>query len=203
MVDPHNITDFERTDTELQEFLMFCPAVAGKTAVVISKKLDEFLFMSARYWATSNEDEPAPFELLKRLRDGDAIESMIKNVGLGKNTLLTRAYTEMANRYERGFDLRTCSASELEEIPGIGFKTSRFFLLHSRPQQEIAVIDTHILHYLRDKGYDVPRNTPASASKYAELEKLVLKLAKRAKKSVADFDLWVWRKYTKTKPISA
>jgi len=43
MIDPSNITNFDRTDGELEEFALFAPAVAGKTADVQASKVNELL----------------------------------------------------------------------------------------------------------------------------------------------------------------
>ena len=42
-IDPYNITNFNRTEEELQLFLLFCIVVAGKTAYIQSEKLEQFL----------------------------------------------------------------------------------------------------------------------------------------------------------------
>ena len=42
MIDPDDITKFDRTDFELLEFWLFCCIVAGKNSKVQAKKLDEF-----------------------------------------------------------------------------------------------------------------------------------------------------------------
>ena len=42
-VDPYNITKYNRTEAELECFLLFCIVVAGKTAYIQAQKLDEFL----------------------------------------------------------------------------------------------------------------------------------------------------------------
>ena len=42
-IDPYNITNFNRTEGELQLFLLFCIVVAGKTAYIQAEKLEQFL----------------------------------------------------------------------------------------------------------------------------------------------------------------
>ena len=204
VVDPFNITDFNRTEEQLQVFLMFCVAVAGKKAVMISKKINTFLCSLELMYedlAIKRYGSAKPFDLLRVARDKSGMRYWIEHTKLGKTKVLSQAFTEFADWADSGLSLETISIDQLESVCGIGFKTSRFFLLHSRQDQKIAVLDTHLLHFLRDKGYDAPAVTPSSKQRYSELEAVVLKLAKKAKKSVADFDLWVWRKYTKTKPL--
>jgi len=91
--------------------------------------------------------------------------------------------------------LRTCSIDELESIFGIGRKTSRCFVMHSRRNAQCAGLDTHILKFLRSKGHDVPKSTPGSKKKYLEIENLFLKYAKKSNKTIAKFDLDIWKKY--------
>ena len=43
LIDPYKITNYKRSKNELEEFLLFCIVVAGKTAYIQSQKLDEFL----------------------------------------------------------------------------------------------------------------------------------------------------------------
>ncbi len=215
MVDPHNITNFKRSEAELEEFALFTVAVAGKTAVVISEKIDRFLWLAraraGRYYRKELKQphrvlDWSPFHLIHVLHHisqfskRDEITACMKKAKLGKYALLQRAYLRLV--YSK-FDLRKCSCEQLENVPGIGFKTSRFFVLHSRPDQNIAVLDTHILHFLRDNGVKAPKNTPSSKATYERLESKVLQMAKAANKTVADFDLEIWRKYTKTKPREA
>ena len=42
-IDPYNITKYDRTEEELQLFLLFCIVVAGKTAYIQAEKLEQFL----------------------------------------------------------------------------------------------------------------------------------------------------------------
>ena len=42
-IDPYNITNYNRTEEELQLFLLFCIVVAGKTAYIQADKLEQFL----------------------------------------------------------------------------------------------------------------------------------------------------------------
>ena len=89
------------------------------------------------------------------------------------------------------------SAEDLECIDGIGPKTSRFFLLHSRPNLRVAVLDTHILKFLNEKGYKVPKATPSDKKKYRKIELDFLSECDKAGKNVADMDLEIWKSYSK------
>jgi hypothetical protein len=78
-------------------------------------------------------------------------------------------------------NLRTCTVADLEAVHGIGPKTARMFLLHSRPAQRVAVLDTHILAWLAQCGVaDVPRSTPPAGKHYERLELAFLDLCDKA-----------------------
>lgn len=53
MIDPKNITNFDRTDNELEEFALFAIAVAGKSAKTIAPALDRTLKYIKEYLAMS------------------------------------------------------------------------------------------------------------------------------------------------------
>lgn len=177
MIDPFNITNYNYSDDELEEFIIFAMAVAGKTAVVINKKVDNFLRL---------EKSGSPFQKIRAMiRKGTLRENMEK-VSLGKYTLLDKGFRQLV---EAKLDLRTCSVSDLEKINGISHKTSRFFVLHSRKDPgEIACLDTHIRKWLFEKGY---------SGNYFELEKAFIKEAKSLGKTTAELDLEIWRENAK------
>lgn len=185
MVDPNNITNYNMDDYELQEIILFWICVAGKTAKTIAKALDTFLKkikIKGEY----------PFETIANIPEKE-LALKLKNNGIGCFTLKARAMKEIA---ESDFNLRNCTANDLEKIYGIGMKTSRCFLIHSREDVKYAGIDTHLLKFLRSKGHDVPRSTP-SKKQYLELEQLILDYAIAANKTMAEFDLDVWKTYSK------
>ena len=92
-------------------------------------------------------------------------------------------------------DLMNCSVEELEKIKGIGMKTSRCFVIHSRKNANYAGLDTHILKYLRSLGHDVPLSTP-SGKKYVEIEKIFLSLVEKSGKTLSEFDLSIWKEFS-------
>jgi thermostable 8-oxoguanine DNA glycosylase len=93
-------------------------------------------------------------------------------------------------------NLRTCTVEDLESVYGIGSKTARCFIIHSRPDANCAGLDTHILKFLKSKGHDVPSSTPGR-KQYKQLEQVFLGYVKQSGKSVAEFDLGVWNSYAK------
>lgn len=182
MIDPKNFTDYNRTRGELEEVLLFSIAVAGKTAESTARYLEDFLSLNRKEFET-------PFETLGRLKRLGRLSEAIKNSSLGKHTILSKSFSELV---DRRLNLRTCKLSDLLEIHGIGPKTARMFLLHTRKNQNYAVLDVHILAYLRDQGVDAPKQTPTSKKRYETLEAKFLTLAKESGHTVADFDLQIW-----------
>ena len=128
--------------------------------------------------------------------DRNILLDELQRVKLGKYSVLVKGYTEIVKNKINVF---TCTITDLEVITGIGMKTSRFFLLHSRPEQQIAVLDTHILKYLREElEYEnIPTSTP-TGKKYIELEQIFIKEANLSGLSIADFDLKIWKSYSKS-----
>jgi thermostable 8-oxoguanine DNA glycosylase len=181
LVDPTDVTKFDRTDGELQLFFLFCQTVAGKTAKVQAKFLDAFL-------QRGNGD--TPFEIIQDMVNRGVLLEELKSSSLGQ-------YNRLAAGFEASLtlDLRNATLDQIMDIKGVGNKTARFFLLHSRPDQNIAVLDVHILKYLRSQGFEAPKQTP-SGKKYLELEKNFLELAKKNNMTPADFDLMLWTKYS-------
>lgn len=201
MIDPTTITDYNLTTAELEERLLFWVCAAGKNGATAARSLDKFL-------NTLQYNEFGPFDQikLKCLDDNmpdDIIEEsfpnykkmsqLMKEAGIGCYNNKCRTFQELA--FSK-IDLRTCSVEELEKIYGIGKKTSRCFILHSRKNAQHAGLDTHLLKHLRAMGVeDVPIRTPSSNKQYLRLEKEVLRLAKEAGETPADYDLKVWKSY--------
>lgn len=188
MIDPRNVTKYDRTPAELQEFWLFCLVVAGKTAMTQAKLLDGFI-------NDLLEDMPhadaTPFEALQNAVDEGWLLDKLKKSRLGQYTRL-----EKAMKASLALDLVNDAVDKFEAIPGVGSKTARFFLLHTRKDQKIAVLDTHVLRFMRDQGLTTQVGTPPSGPKYAALEQIFIGLAEAAKMSIADYDLHIWRTYS-------
>ena len=181
MIDETNVTNFKRTNDELLEFFLFAIFVRGKTAHIQAKKLDEFLTLLGGIDTLTHHDD-------------ERIDQTLRLVGAGQYNTLVPAVLETLVRVRENPDyLREATVADLETIRGVGPKTSRFFVLHSRAKQRLAVLDTHILRYLGDRtGLSVPRTTP-TGKKYAELEEAFLLQADFEGVDPAAMDLAIWR----------
>jgi hypothetical protein len=193
MITPEKITDYNRTEADLEEFLLFAIMVAGKKASTTAKKLDQFLV---------GRITNSPFQFLQACveqeKDGHSVlDGWMRGHKLGQYKRLNSAFRGVLQFKGR---LKDVTAEELESVNGIGPKTSRFFILHSRKDQNVAVLDTHILKWMKTKGYDVPKTTP-SKKKYKEIESVFLHECHKAGKNVADMDLEIWKTYSTNKKI--
>lgn len=185
MIDASKITDFNLDTKGLETRLLFWACAAGKNGTTAARLVSEFL--------ERIDGKESPFNKIKTF-DKEELVTILKDVGIGCYNHKARTMLELANS---GLDLSTCSTEELEKIYGIGMKTSRCFILHSRKDSQCAGLDTHILKHLRANNIkDVPKSTPTSKKQYLRLEYEVLRLAKDAGMAPADYDLQVWNKYS-------
>lgn len=184
MITPETVTQYDRTEEELEEFLMFGILVAGKNAKVQAKKLGEFLHWRGTF---------TPFQylaFLARHNSGLLIRSMQKHK-LGQYNRLDGAFRGILQFKGQ---LKTVTVEQLESVKGIGPKTARFFVLHSRRNVQHAVLDTHILKWMKRLGYKVPKATP-SKNLYRKIEAKFLVIAAQKNMSPANLDLHIWKSY--------
>lgn len=196
-IDPYNITNYSRTEEELQLFLLFCIVVAGKTAYIQADKLEQFL-------CSVNERlmmpiRVSPFQTIKSADQHGILMEEIQKAKLGQ---YRKIYAGFKFIVEYKIDLRKTTPDQLEVIPGVGMKSSRFFLLHSdiNYQNNIAILDTHILKFIKENiDIRAPKSTPTIRVTYKYWEDVFLYWCEQNNKNVADFDLEVWKSYARTK----
>jgi hypothetical protein len=121
MVDPQNVTIYDRDDRDLQEFFIF--SVCGMNAPAVAT----FIRTIDR-----GEGELNPLTVIY-LNDDARVARLLKLSGVGSSSQKTLALKRAAvlQMQCREF-LRTCTIDDLEQIPYVGPKTAGFFLLHSR-----------------------------------------------------------------------
>lgn len=188
MIDPFNVTNYNRTLQEAEEFILFCTAVAGKQASGTAKRLEKLL---------SRVEGSTPFDKIRKLVANKRLEMELRICSFGQYSKLVKAYTQLV---ESNIDLFSCTPDDLEEIHGIGPKTARYFILHSRPNANVACLDVHLLRYLKSLGHKVPKATP-TGYRYKKIERIFLQHAKDLGKDPAELDLEIWSKFTRSLPI--
>lgn len=182
MIDPSDVTKFDRSQAELEEFWLFSLCVAGKTAKTQAKLLDQLLSKAPSF---------DPFDAIKYWSDKGLLFTLLKTSGLGQHNRLTRAFEESLD-----LDLSSTNPADYEKVYGVGPKTSRFFIIHTKPNVKLAALDVHILNWLRQQGYDAPKTTP-SGKKYKELEHSFLFEAEKRGKNIAELDLEIWNSFSR------
>lgn len=181
LIVPTDITNYNRTDVELESFWIFCILVAGKNSDTTSRLVSKLL---------SKRGEMTPFEYIRSLKLVELHNTLVANK-TGQYDRIKKALYFSAR-----LDLRTCTRDDLLEIHGVGPKTARFFLLHTREFCDEIVLDTHILAYMREKCgiKDAPKNTPQNPEKYAKFAGLCKYLMERdfPGLTLAQADLMIW-----------
>jgi len=191
---PTSITNYGRTESELQVFWVFCILVAGKNSDTTARVVSRFFNQKA--------EEQSPFDYLLQMNNAGDLHSTLVANRVGQYHRITKALQETVNFHGSGrpVNLQTCTVDNLQSIHGVGPKTARFFLLHTRPDCECAVLDTHVLSYLRDKnlGNDIPTSTPTSMKAYRDLERAFLAMIQLdfPQLTVAEADLLIWSSYS-------
>lgn len=181
-VDPDNITNFNLNESELELNIIFWIFAAGKNGHTSAKCLKNFL----EYYSKKNNEE-SPFSIVSSIEN---LPQSLKDFGVGCYNNKAKTLLNLINK---GLNLKTCSVEELESIWGLGSKTARCFLIHSRKDQKLAGLDRHILSFLRDLGYDVPRQTP-NKNQYKKIENIFIEIAESLNKTPSELDLEIWKK---------
>jgi hypothetical protein len=184
------------TRPELEWWILFGIAVAGKTAKVTEQKIKDFLDpgVTSRW-----KPHITPFEIVKFYIRYKQLDRHLHRAKLGKYKLLNKAYrvavkldTNMLEYYSPEYALGI-----LMSIPGIGPKTARMILMYAFPHHANlwVPLDTHVLHWMRDQGYQAPRATP-TGNEYSRLESIFLWEAKDRGITARELDTEIWMKYS-------
>ena len=199
MINPKQITNFNRTEAELQEFMLFCIMVHGKKAEVQAVKLEYFLTYLCSYTGCELPFQAVNIALNDEIESGEfggiQADNMLlyalKKFGLGQYERLCRSIDDLVALP----DIREVTVEQLETCFAVGPKTARFFVVHSRPNQQYAILDTHILKWLALNGVPaVPKDTP-QGKWYYHYENIFLTFVKNSGLSVAEFDLNIWKNF--------
>tara|TARA_B100000035_G_C20753690_1_gene445159 strand:+ start:52 stop:627 length:576 start_codon:yes stop_codon:yes gene_type:complete len=190
MINPAEVTNYNRTQDELQEFLLFCINVAGKKSSIEAPKLEVFIQR-----AKDITKETSPFNCIKKLIQLGRLQEIMHWAKLSPYKQRYNSYVDVVKLG----DLQTVTLNRLLQVAGIGLKTARFFLSHSREDFDEPMLDTHILQFLRDNGYrNAPKSTPSNLGVYNYYANIFKMFARVSGKSVTDLDLEIWKQYSKT-----
>lgn len=167
----------------LQDHLLFTIFVCNKQADRTRQVLNQF------YGGVTIKE--SPFNYVARLIRERKLDRRLKACRCGQYGRIGKALRQLI---QKKLDVTTCTLDQLEEIHGIGQKSSRFFLMYGRGVRDVAVLDTHVLRWLHNCGVkDVPRGTPTSKKKYRELEQIFLRLCKEMGQEPNKLDFEVWK----------
>ncbi len=190
MINPAEVTNYNRTQSELEEFILFCINVAGKKSAIEAPKLEVFIER-----AKNITKESTPFNCIRKLIKLGRLNEIMHWAKLSPYAQRYNSYVAVAKIK----DLQTVTLNRLLQVPGIGLKTARFFLSHSREDFDEPMLDTHILRFLRDQGYtDAPKSTPTNENTYHYFANIFKNIARQLGKSVTDLDLEIWKQYSGT-----
>jgi len=181
-----NPQNFNRTQKELEEFLLLCIFVAGKSSKIQFNKLEDFVNLLP--------PTETYFESLSKLSIAE-IKNKLIEVKTGQYDRLSGCLFILSRK---NLDLKQCTCEELEAIPGIGFKTSRFFVTYSRPTTNYAILDVHILAWLKTKYPKTPKATPSNKKEYLKYEQYFLDECAKPDLTPQELDIQIWRERQKS-----
>jgi hypothetical protein len=198
MINPITITNYNQTHAQLEEVLLWWAFAAGHNAISTAEGIDYFLgSIKEEMEELYEEDTGSPFNnisIVAMEKGWDYIrDRILSGSGLGCWRIKSRTVQELV---QKGLNLHTCTVEDLESVFGIGPKTARCFLMHSRKGMRIAGLDVHILRFLSDHGIEVPKSTP-TGKRYKVLEQEFLRLCDEAGREPAEYDLAIWNEYRK------
>ena len=180
MIDPSKVTKYDRTEAELQEFLLFCVMVAGKQAKIESGKLEAFL--------SEGLAGVTPFDYVRSLIFDGELEEKLQEHRIAPYGMRIKSFKAIVDIS----DLSKVTMEQLVLLPGVSYKTANFFLTHSRENHSFPILDTHILKWLGERGYKVPKSSPSNFKKYAQIAKYFIDESNKLGKDIATLDLEIW-----------
>lgn len=185
IIDPYSMFRDNYSETEKLWILVFCVSVAGKNSQVAARKIEKLSGLvtpplTPSYVAFQLNYDPKLWQEVK----------------LGKYKIMEQFADALWERMKYSSRWHcTATLEELMELPGVGQKTARFYLVSTQRSARLqyAVLDVHVLRWLKAKGYDdVPDVTPSEEKKYRQLEKIVVEEARKRRITPAYLDQCIW-----------
>jgi hypothetical protein len=205
---PYRLPLFDATERELELFMLFALFAVRTNADVATSSLKKLMgsiddgpLINRRPYADLREliednveGEDSPKRDRKKVL---LLEEILKESGCRFYKMKARGVYHQLYELRTGDRLRGVTRQQMLEWPGVGWKTSSFFVLHTQmqPPNPVACLDVHILRYLKRKiGHkmEIPDVPPNSAAEYIKLESEFLKLARKAGIHPAYFDVGIW-----------
>ena len=190
------------------EFLLWTTVTPGKKSETITPRFNALMEDQAKY---DKSRHPAQSVIRSH---GNRIRSLLKKHGIGQyNRLIqcwqTIEYGFVTEEHDDGTEtelkinsrkfFKNATRDHLTMIPGIGLKTASFFIQNTRSKwEDIAVLDVHILRYLKERfpRYPVPDQTPQNREEYETLELMFLGCACKHDLPPRELDLFIWKQST-------
>ncbi len=182
IITDENLVNFARSIEELQLFWLYCGFSVMRSRDRAQNALAQLLDSGVGN---------LPFDRLASLVQQGTLRAELEATRIGG---WERLENFIRQTVALKLDLQAGSLEDFEAVHGIGLAKARFFLLCTRDDVRVAVLDRHILQFLRDRGYaDVPDVTPKNRATYARLEAYFLQEAEKAGVHPAPFNLEQWR----------
>jgi len=162
--------------------LLFSIMAAGKSANRTSDALNYMM-----HTLPGN----TPFDKIRTMvKRQDALEKL-KTFRIGQHNRILKAFRAVV---DFDVDATPPDPEKLREIPGIGLKTSCFVSLVYDRTLPVAVLDTHVLKFLRNRlEIEAPMGTPTSVRIYDRLSKPIIRLAELLGVTYGDLNIVLWR----------
>lgn len=191
IIDPYDL-EHPWDATRLEAWILFGICVANKPADPTAKKLSDFL--------DTIPGDISPFAKVRHMIFTGVLNEKLREFRFGQYARISKAFHEIIDEFKGTDEVLNATVERLERVNGIGPKTARMIMLYYRPDSRIAALDTHVLKWLREQGYDAPKGTP-SGRKYRELEKIFLAEADARGMSAKTLDTAIWQKYANAKTV--
>lgn len=186
LITDENLINYRRTRVELEIFWLYCGFSVMRSRERAAGALAQLLDMGGG---------ATPFARVKSLIAARRLRRALEATRLGG---YTRLEAFLRDSVTKPLDLESGSAADFRKIRGVACAKSRFFVLCTRADARCAVLDRHILGFLRDAGYPVPDKTPTSERQYLRVESFWLQEVDKAGTSAARENLKRWRERAQT-----
>lgn len=199
----NRLKEFERLGNSKQTLFDFYPFLNLKIRATIKSEL-------AFCISTANSSAISGLYFQKQLEKFDfnrieveKIETLLKQAGVRfyskKAIYISKALLNF-EIVERALNIEDKKARDIlvSSIKGLGYKEASHFL-RNVGRKNIAIIDRHVLRWMKEKGLidNIPKNL--NKKNYLQLERILSKLSDEIGMNLAKLDLYMW--YEKTKKV--